>query len=119
MTKWAANLAVRVAKTSNYPQFKHGAVAVSGGRLLAASTNKFRPFNPKSSCSVHAEVSALRMLFKTNVKFVDLYVARVTNSSVRYSKPCAKCQKFIEETGIVSRVYYTNNDGKWVSLLRK
>jgi deoxycytidylate deaminase len=119
MTKWAANLAVRVAKTSNYPQFKHGAVAVSGGRLLAASTNKFRPFNPKSSCSVHAEVSALRMLFKTNVKFVDLYVARVTNSLVRYSKPCVKCQKFIDDTGIVSRVYYTNNDGKWVSLLRK
>lgn len=116
MLSWAANLAIRVAKTSKYPQFKHGAVVVSGGRHIASDVNKFRPFNPKTSCSVHAEVAALKKYSRSNVKTVDLYVARVTNRSVRGSKPCLNCQEYIHKIGTVANVYYTTREGNWAVL---
>jgi pyrimidine deaminase RibD-like protein len=94
-------------------RMKHGAVVVKGGRVLGTGYNKGRnhPFivsseHIKEHCSRHAEVEAIRDA-NYNVKGAVIYVARVNRSGHdRDSKPCERCQEFIDAAGI-KRVIHT------------
>lgn len=90
-------MALGVASTSTC-RYKHGAVIVKHGKVLATATNKTRN-NPKyidwRQSSVHAEIAALRKAGWP--KRATVYVARTNNQGeARLSKPCATCQEVLD-----------------------
>lgn len=99
-------LAARNAALSDCP-FRHGALIVRGGSVLASSPNRHR--NPPSidylGSSVHAEVAALR---RTNATGATLYVARLAPSGLALSRPCPRCWTAIERSGVKTVVYTTS-----------
>lgn len=106
------DVAVRMAETSE-AEFKHGAVVVRGGRVLALGVNKWknRDMPPTTSTeynphlTVHAEVDALSRV--KNARGATIYVARVSkHGEERFSRPCPRCEKVLIAAG-VKRVVYT------------
>lgn len=94
-----------MAKSSSCRQ-RHGAVIVKGGRIISTGINKFRN-NPeniptefiKTSCSVHAEVDAIRKV--NDLKGATIYVARVNKEGIGVlSRPCDNCFAEIRKAGI-------------------
>jgi len=112
MKAWICNIAVKAARDSVFEPNKHAAVLEAGGSLLAIATNSPKASNPQTSCSVHAEVAAIKRM-GLRAKICDLYVARVTKGRVGLSRPCPKCMKVIEETGWIRRIFYSENGGTW------
>jgi deoxycytidylate deaminase len=99
------NLAMKVAGLSEYP-FKHGAVIVMGGRVMALGVNKDRnAYNTLShkeaalQSTVHAEIDALSKV--KNVKGAVMYVARVNNKGEpMFSYPCLTCFMEMKRRGV-------------------
>lgn len=91
--------------------YKHGAVIVRGGAVLASSPNRHR--NPPSisylGASVHAEAAVLR---RTQAAGATLYVARLAPSGPALSRPCPRCWTAISLSGVKS-VVYTLTDGRY------
>ena len=114
------NLAIKIAKASDHPRSKHGAVLVRGGSIMNAAKNtndytsfgqRFRPRNKHGPASRHAEIACVLGLDKSITKGTSLYVARVNKEGeTRNSKPCEMCSAILEHTG-VKRVFYTTDDG--------
>jgi tRNA(Arg) A34 adenosine deaminase TadA len=98
-------LAARNAAQSNCP-FKHGALLVRGGAVLASSPNRHR--NPPSisylGSSLHAETGALR---RANAAGATLYVARLAPTGLALSRPCPRCWTAIQRAGVKTVVYST------------
>lgn len=113
MRTWAANLAIRLAERSVFEPYKHGAVIILGGTILATATNSPKPIIPGTSCSIHAECAAIKRASR-GVRGAELYVARASNGVVALSKPCKKCRAALKEAGI-KRCYYSTSDG-WLEL---
>jgi len=99
------SLAKNLAKSSSCNQ-RHGAVIVKGGSVISTGINKFRN-NPeniptnlvKTSCSVHAEVDAIRKV--KDIKGATIYVARVNKAGQGVlSRPCDNCFEEIQKAGI-------------------
>lgn len=74
--------------------------------------------------STHAEVHAINNLpasFRKNTP-IYMYVLRTDRTgSIKYSKPCAKCQKFMQKTlkhrgYYLKKIYYTVNDHLYETL---
>ena len=92
--------AVGVAFTSSH-SFPMGAVAVRGGNLLGATTNRFRN-HPRvvsdwEQCSLHAEQA---LSLSCQVADAWVYVARVTvTGRPALAKPCATCWSVLEDVG--------------------
>ena len=105
-------VAIKAAYASLFEPNKHAAVLEAGGCLLAIATNSPKANNPQTSCSVHAEVAAIKRMGLRG-KECDLYVARVVKGRVGLSRPCHKCMKAIEEAGWIQRIFYSKNDGTW------
>ena len=109
------------AKKSNAKN-THGAVVVKSGRVLGTGWNKNRnhptivsPEHIKSDCSYHAEEVAIREA-GDDLKGAILYVARVNkHGEDRNSKPCPKCRRLINESGIKRVVYTTELGREYVS----
>jgi deoxycytidylate deaminase len=106
------DIAVRLAESSD-ASFKHGAVIVRGGSVLAVGVNKWKNrdlpptppdvYNP--DITVHAEIDALSRV--KDARGTTVYIARVTRSGdERFSRPCNRCEKALIEAG-VKRVVYT------------
>jgi deoxycytidylate deaminase len=99
------SLAKNLAKSSMCNQ-RHGAVIVKGGSVISTGINKFRnhpenvqPEFIKTSCSVHAEVDAIRKV--SNLKGATIYVARVNKKNQdALSRPCDNCWAEIRKAGI-------------------
>jgi tRNA(Arg) A34 adenosine deaminase TadA len=114
------NLAIKIAKSSNHPRSKHGAVLIRGGAIMSVAKNtndytsfgqRFRPLTKHGRASRHAEIACVLGVDKSITKGSTLYVARVNKSGeIRNSKPCEMCAAILEHTG-VKRVFYTTNDG--------
>ena len=114
------NLAIKIAKASDHPRSKHGAVLIRGGSIMnvAKNTNdytsfgqRFRPRFKHGPASRHAEIACVLGLDKSITKGTSLYVARVNKEGeTRNSKPCEMCSAILEHTG-VKRVFYTTDDG--------
>lgn len=103
--------AIRQAEQSGHDQWKVGAVLVRGGAFLAGGCNRYR--NDPSvvgadGVSYHAEAVAIRKA--GDVQGATLYVARLTRGgALGLSMPCHRCQSLIEETGIRTVVWTTEN----------
>lgn len=99
-------MASGVALTSKC-RFKHGAVVVRHGKVLASSPNlnKNNPLHVSHEhCSIHAEVRALRKA--RYPKRATIYVSRVNGQGEeRLSKPCNDCMSLIED--LRCKVFWT------------
>lgn len=90
---------------------KHGAVVVSGGRVIGSGSNKERNDprwvdSPKTQAAIHAEIAALRACGSTSVKGGTIYVARVNRAGDELmSRPCERCQNALRDAGIRKIVY--------------
>lgn len=93
--------AARIAEVGT-GRSRHGALVVKGGSVLGVGINRSRTHDswivdrPRNSCSIHAEVSALR-----NADYPirsTIYVARVNSKGeLRPSAPCVSCFGFLEQ----------------------
>jgi deoxycytidylate deaminase len=110
--------AIKMAQKSTM-EHKHGAVIVLHNEIIATGFNHRVDFMCHKY-SIHAEVDALLKVKGRTKAFLDeaeMYVVRIGSFqhtcpdffSVRYSKPCADCQKAIVKYGI-RKVYYSIND---------
>ena len=89
--------ALKVASTSKC-RHKHGAVVVRDGRIVATATNR-KVGDPETAwrrAHVHAEIAAIGAA-GTRARGAAVYVARGgADGSPAYSKPCKKCERFME-----------------------
>lgn len=127
------NIAAEYAKTSSH-EFKHGAIIVRAGRIIASgiNTQRYTKNLPKridadiweeldkserrdylgriANPNVHAEVDAI-LSTKANIKGATAYVARINaKGQMAMSRPCAICRQFMQEHGIGSCVYSISNN---------
>lgn len=119
------NIAKEVAKLSDFPRIKIGAVAVYKHKVISTGFNTQRtsplqkkyniyrfPEDAKHSC--HAELSCLKPLIgRKDIEFskVTLYVYRAyQNGELAVARPCSSCMKLITDLGI-RHIYYTNFGG--------
>jgi len=113
--------------------FRHGAVAVVNGRILARGHNTYRTYSRdrfiRNCCTCHAEIDVLRQVYKRNnpthaplhcahlprkaraeLKKVVLYVTRQTQQDImKPSAPCTECMKLIRTLNIKRIVYSDYN----------
>ncbi|HLX54512.1 MAG TPA: hypothetical protein VKR58_11250, partial [Aquella sp.] len=88
MKKWVCNIAGKVAVTSKFRNFRHGAVIEKSGRVMSRGINSMKPLAPQDNkYSTHAEASALRNAGKHTIG-ATLYSARVTKNKLANAKPC-------------------------------
>jgi len=114
------SLAKNVARQSDFPNYRHGAVLVRGGSIINTSPNKdsfcsfgarFRNDQP-GHATVHAEIGAILGLDRSITDGTILYVARIGKSDdFRMSKPCQMCEAALRYVG-VKRVIYTIDNEK-------
>lgn len=89
---------------------RHGAVIVKGNSIISMAYNRSRTNGwwyhwSDVRCSFHAEEFAIRKA-SGKLEGATIYVARVvSNGQTSLSKPCPKCQKLIEQSGIRKIVY--------------
>lgn len=126
MTKFLA-LAIKIANNAEN-NYRHGAVMVKGGRVLAMAPNIYKntptifereyPNNLemqkesiREHCSVHAEARVVKMVGADVCHGATIYVARVNNKGESLmSKPCDKCYELLTEVGIKTVVYTDTTD---------
>ncbi len=114
-------LAKKLASTSTYGNFRHGAVLIgSGNSILGVGVNndkyssvgaKFRSEN-KGNSTYHAEIASIMNISRNVTKGSTIFVARAAKGSNedRMSKPCHMCHEVLKAQG-VKKVYYTiDND---------
>ena len=85
-------LAQNVANQATGP-FRHGAVVLSKGKVLAEACNKFSGTENKS---IHAEARVINKVPRHLTHQATMIVVRVGASGLlATSKPCPTCQKLI------------------------
>lgn len=99
-------------------EHKHGCVVLHHGKIMSSGynydrvqykhKNKYKYGCTNTSCSTHAEMSAILSL--KGKKANALLVIRVgKDGSLRDSKPCQYCYEFIHRIGIKKIYFSTNN----------
>lgn len=110
--------AARIARQSDFPDYRHGAILVKGSSILNTSTNKSNycsfghRFRRKASghATLHAELGAILGMDRAVTEGATIYVARVGKTGeFKLSKPCSMCHAAMKHVGI-KRVVYTIND---------
>lgn len=110
-----SKLAQKLAISSEYGNFRHGAVLEKGSAILSIGINnekyssvgaKFRHSN-KGHSTYHAEISAILGLDRCVTKGATIYVVRASkkDGSMRMSKPCDMCHAVLKERGVAKVVY--------------
>lgn len=111
--KYYLDIAATVAVNS-LMNHKHGAVIVHKKKIIATGYNYFFSQFSKNY-SIHAEVAAINSLkgkMKDILPECELYIVRIgpTNYQdiLKYSKPCFRCQDYINKHNIKKTYYSTN-----------
>jgi deoxycytidylate deaminase len=111
-------LAVALAKMSDHPQHKIGAVITSKkGDIISVGVNKMKthPMQARFSAMtndpmkiyLHAEIAAI--IAAKGVQGHSIYIARIRrNGSTGIAKPCAGCAAALQEYGI-KKIYFTTS----------
>lgn len=101
--------------------FRHGCVAVYGGKQIASGYNHHRTYSKDKSilteysCSLHAEMDCIRKLnnsrYKNKLKDVCLYVVKINSDyKLGNSQPCSACTSVLKSHKL-KKVYYSVDDG--------
>ena len=114
-----------MARISDFPRIKIGAVAVYKHRIISSGFNSVKTapiqkkyniyrFSEDTPHCLHAELSCLKPLIGRNdidFKNVELYIYRsIKGNELALARPCPSCMKLITELGI-KNIYFTNNGG--------
>lgn len=98
--------ALEIAQTSKC-RYRHGCIVVSRGRIVASATNK-KVGDPETQwrrSHIHAEAAAIIAAGK-HAHGALVYVARAAaDGSPAYSKPCKKCERYLERFGVAQVVW--------------
>jgi tRNA(Arg) A34 adenosine deaminase TadA len=107
-------LANKLAESSTYGNFRHGAVLVRGGAIQGLGCNserycsvgaKYRP-EEKGIATYHAEIRAILGVPRHLTRGSTIYVTRVNKKSEsRNSRPCSMCQAVLAAQGIRKAIY--------------
>lgn len=118
----------RAAELSDFKRVHIGCVIAERGKILAAGWNssrthpiqsyynRYRTFREGTSvlpAQLHAETSATLPLRNMDVDWshVDIYIYRIRKDQpFGLAEPCSACRKYLEDLGIKS-IYYTTNNG--------
>lgn len=115
-------MARTIARLSNHPAHKHGAVLVKGGNILSVACNMadfskhaglYKPFTDYTLGSLHAEIAALRGRSKDATRGAIMYVVRLGGHGLvdlALSAPCVMCQKAMKAAGIKRVIYSIDNN---------
>lgn len=95
-------LGQKLALVSPHPRFKHAALVLRGGALLAQGYNHD---------GRHAEVVALSKLWPSKRRGTTLLSLRMGPEGLAMARPCAECARFLADAG-VERVYFSNRAGE-------
>jgi tRNA(Arg) A34 adenosine deaminase TadA len=118
------DLALEIAKDSEYGKFRHGAILVKGGTIRNTAHNKDRycSFGSRfrhrddGHATLHAELGCVLGLDRGITSGSTVYVARLNRmGEARISKPCSMCQAALSYVG-VRKVVYTTSNGKIESI---
>ena len=101
---------------------KHGAVIVSGGRILSVGINRSRLANSYANWwedgpapSTHAEVSAIKQCKGVDLSNATIYIARVNRrGDEMMSRPCPRCLEACRAVGIRKLVYTISSEAELV-----
>ena len=108
-----------IARESDAPNFKMGAVIASGKKLLGLGHNNVTKTHPASNTPyshIHAELAAM-LNARTDLTGTTLYVFRGGKEErPLMSKPCKHCQALIRKAGIKTVVYSIKDGFKKVSV---
>lgn len=111
--KYYLDIAASVAINSPMSH-KHGAVIVHKKKIISTGYNYFFTQLTKNY-SIHAEVAAINSLkgkMKDILSECELYIVRIGpvnyQDILKYSKPCLKCQDYINKYEIKKTYYSTN-----------
>jgi tRNA(Arg) A34 adenosine deaminase TadA len=97
------NQAVRAATRAS-GAFRHGAVVVRKGRVVASGCNRL---GADARDSVHAEAATVARVPRGVLRGATMFVARIgRDQRPLESRPCARCQRHLVRLGM-RRVYYT------------
>lgn len=98
---WAfLSVAAKEAKKSGV-KFKHGAVVVVRGQIIARGYNKHCMSCQSGPVSIHAEIDAVSNCPPRILPFASLYVVRINkNGKLCESAPCTHCKSYLERIGI-------------------
>ena len=116
--KFIANASFEALKSPML--FRHGCVAVYGGKQIASGYNYHRTYSKDKSilkdytCSMHAEIDCIRKIrnssFRNKLKNICLYVVQISKDcEFKNSKPCSSCTAVLKDIKI-KKVYYTVSD---------
>lgn len=112
--------AYKLAQTSDYGRFRLGAIVAIRRTIISMGTNskKSHPLQarfthrPHLNCWRHAEVHAISLARKDDLKDSDVYVARLLMSGERAnSRPCLGCTNALLHHGVKGAYFY--EDGKY------
>ena len=85
-------VAKKLAAKSDHEHFRHGALVIKAGNVIARGYNKGVK---------HAEVAALEKVDPDKRKGCTVISVRITKlGKLAMAKPCAKCEKFMREYGV-------------------
>jgi len=108
------HIARKVAESSCYPDYRHGAVLVKGNKIRSLATNKnshvsfgnrFRQRNC-GHATHHAELGCILGLDRAVTMGSTIYVVRIgKNGEFRMSKPCPMCHQALSHVGVRRVVY--------------
>lgn len=106
--------AKRQSKKANWI-FNLGAVVFNKDRIISAGYNRtFSQGHGYSKNGACAELLAIQKAPAALLKGASIVVVRVRQSgTVGIAKPCYRCQKIIEKSGIKT-LYYSDRNGKIV-----
>jgi len=97
----------KYAKKSRHHHFHHVVFLTKGGNIVSVGWNLER---------THAEVSALGKIWPSEREGLCLWSFRVGRSGkLAMAKPCSKCQKIIQQSGI-SSIRFSDSSGKICSM---
>ncbi len=95
-------IAANMAKSVPF-NHRHGAVVVSGGRILGKGFNDYIR-------NRHAEICAMGKSWASELKDATLYIVRLRKEQpYGLSRPCPECLKSIRAAGI-KRIVFSTND---------
>ena len=104
----------KLAETSTYGNFRHGAVLVRGGAVHGLGYNserycsigaKYRP-EEKGIATYHAEIKAILGVPRHLTRGSTIYVTRVNKRcESRNSRPCSMCRAVLSAQGVRKAIY--------------
>lgn len=114
--------AAKAVSTLSDHRYQMGCIVVNKHKIISSGYNSetrchgvqarlnHQQYGMFSPGKIHAEISALLPLRRTDLSKASIFIYRETRDGKKaLARPCPCCEKFIKELGI-KNIYYTGND---------